>query len=52
MMSSLTTKGKGKVVPVNTIKAQRWSRGTAPLTLMLALDGGEFVRLTYRSVNP
>jgi hypothetical protein len=29
MMSTLTAKGKGKVVPVNTMKAQRWGRGTA-----------------------
>jgi len=39
MMPSLTAKGKGKLVPVNTMKAQRWSRGTAPPTLKLALHG-------------
>lgn len=52
MMSPLTAKGKGKVVPVNTMKAQRWSRGTAPPTLTLALNGGELVSLTYQPVNP
>jgi hypothetical protein len=51
-MSSLTAKGKGKVVLVNTMKAQRCSRGIAPPTLTMALDGGELVSLTYWPVNP
>ena len=46
MMSSLTATGKGKVVPENTMKAQRWSRRIAPPTLTLVLDGDELVSLT------
>jgi hypothetical protein len=33
----------GKVVPVHTIKAYRGHGDTAPLTLNLALDGGEWL---------